>query len=371
MNKFVQFFTQRGAGALGHRGFRANLRIYYRPMPVRNSMANKFLSVIDAGATTTSTAVYLDTAAELSKVDRKNHKQVSDDGKSLVYDLLVTVATPQGGNTGNNGILGVQTFTAPLNWQTRNSVKMAHELRKDLRKEAGVVKGAIGRYAKNLRLNLIDSMQNLPYTIPTGDPDTASSQRMYAAADVGNNELGGAAAVTWFPGGVWDYSRLSVFDEDPLGGGASTAYNFDLVLCGAHTGAGTTVSPWTSVATIQAYNERRLTVLDDSTLTPGGDSQFVENNSPFFRVPETDVSETAYVAVTLDEQDNPPYDRDTRATDGSQLLQPCDYFTLPDQVTTHSFRIQAPLGLVKFAINNSIANAKMSFAIECLGTYEM
>jgi len=331
-------------------------------------MANKILSVINAGITTATANIYLDMAAELSKVDRKNHKQVSDDGKALVYDLLIKVATPQGGNTGNNGILEVQSFTAPLNWQTRNSVKMAHELRKDLRKEAGVVKGAIGRYAKNLRCNLIDSMESLPYAIPAA-VSSDTSQRMYAVSTLGTTALG--TNTKFFPGGVWDYSQLSVFDEDPIGGGASTAYNFNLVVCGAHTGAGTTASPWTSVATIQAYNERRQTVQDDSTLTPGGDTQFVENNSPFFRVPETDVSETAYVAITLDEQDNPPYDRETGATDGSQLLQPCDFFTLPDQVTEHSFRIQAPLGLVQFAINNSIAQAKLSFDIECLGTYEM
>ena len=75
-------------------------------------MSNKIMSLIDANVTSTATNVFLDTAAELSKIDRKNHKQVSDDGKSLVYDLLITVSTPQGGNTGNNGILDVQTFTA-------------------------------------------------------------------------------------------------------------------------------------------------------------------------------------------------------------------------------------------------------------------
>ncbi|AXH79121.1 MAG: hypothetical protein [Circular genetic element sp.] len=331
-------------------------------------MANKIMSVIDTNVKTTSTNVYLDMAAELSKVDRKNHKQVSDNGKAIVYDLLVSIATPQNGATTNSGLLDCQTFTAPLNWQTRNSVKMAHELRKDLRKEAGVVKGSIGRYAKNLRLNIDSTMQNITYEIPVS-LSTASSQRMYANSNLGTTALG--TNPKWFSGGVWDYSKLSVFDEDPLGGGASTAYNFDMVVCGAHVGAGTTASPWTTVATIQAYNERRQTVLDDSTLTPGGDTQFVENNSPFFRVPETDVSETAYVAITLDEQDNPPYSRQTGATDDSQMLQSCDYFTLPEQVTVHSYRIQAPLGLVKFVVNNSVDSQLMSFEIECLGIYEM
>ena len=325
------------------------------------------MSLIDAGATATPCNVFLDTAAELSKIDRKNHKQVSDDGKSLVYDLLITVSTPQGANTGNNGILDVQTFAAAPNWQTRNAVRMAHYLREELREEAGVQKGSIGRYAKNLRLNLDGVMQNLVYLVPSS-VSTASNQRMYAMSNLGTTALGTNA--TWYRGGIWDYSKLSVFVED-TSSGVTTADDFDLCIAGDHSGAGTAASPWTTVAVVKAYNERRQTVRDDSTLTPGGDSQFVDNDSPFFRIPEQDVSEDSYVAITLDEQDNPPYDRVIAATGDSQVLQPCDYFTLPDQVTTHTFRVQAPLGLVKFAINNTTANAKLAFGIECLGTYEM
>lgn len=325
------------------------------------------MSLIDAGATATPCKVWLDTAAELSKIDRKNHKQVSDDGKSLMYDLLITVATPQGSNTGNNGILDVQTFTAAPNWQTRNAVRMAHYLREELREEAGVVKGSIGRYAKNLRLNLDDDMEDIVYEIPAS-VSTSATQRMYAMSDLGTTALG--TNPVWFRGGVWDYSKLSVFVEDTTSG-VTSADDFYLHVCGGHEGAGTAASPWTSVGVVKAYNERRQTVRDDSTLTPGGDTQFVDNDSPFFRIPEQDVSEDSYVAITLDEQDNPPYDRAPAATGDSQVLQPCDYFTLPDQVTTHTYRVQAPLGLVKFRINNTTANAKLSFGIECLGTYEM
>lgn len=330
-------------------------------------MANKIMSVVDANVTSTATNVYLDMAAELSKVDRKNHVQVSADGKPLMYDLLIKVSTPQGGNTGNNGILDVQTFTAAPNWQTRNAVRMAHYLREELREEAGVTKGSIGRYAKNLRLNIDDDMEDITYEVPTS-LSTSTSQRMYAMSNLGVNSLGGNAK--WFAGGVWDYSKLSVFVEDTTSG-VTTADDFYLHVCGGHEGAGTAASPWTSVGVIKAYNERRQTVRDDSTLTPGGDTQFVDNDSPFFRIPEQDVSEDSYVAITLDEQDNPPYARGVGATDDSQLLQPCDYFTLPDQVTEHTLRIQAPLGLVKFMINNTTANAKLAFSIECLGTYEM
>ena len=335
-------------------------------------MANKFFSVIktaQSGGTTPvplTTAAFLDAAAELSKVDRKNHKQVADNGKPLVYDLLITVSTPQGANTGNNGILAMQTSTAPNNWQTRNGVRMAHFLREELRLEAGVTKGSIGRYAKNLRLNLNSAMKAIEYKKPTG-VSTLTSQRMFAVEDLGTT-LGGAGT-DYFNGGVWDYSQLSVFVENIVSG-ITVTDNFFLHVCGSHVGSGTEADPWDSVACIQAYNERRQTVLDDSTLTPGGDTQFIDNDSPFFRIPEQDVSEDAYVQITLDEQDNPPYDRAITLGDSS-ALQVADWSTLPDQVTELTYRIQAPLGLVKFEMLSSLVGAAFAFEVECLGTYEM
>ena len=46
------------------------------------SDSNKIVAVI--ANNTSSQEIYLDTAAELSKVDRKNHKQVTDKGVPLV-----------------------------------------------------------------------------------------------------------------------------------------------------------------------------------------------------------------------------------------------------------------------------------------------
>lgn len=339
-------------------------------------MANKFFSVIKTAssgdpAVPENTVVYLDTAAELSKVDRLNHKQVADNGKPLVYDLLITVSTPQGANTGNNGILAMQTRTAPNNWQTRNGVRMAHFLREELRLEAGVTKGSIGRYAKNLRLNLNSDMKGIAYSIP-GGVSSSNAQRMYAVEDLTTGI--GETGTDFFNGGVWDYSQLSVFVENAVSG-ITVTDNFYLHVCGSHVGAGTEADPWDSVACIQAYNERRQTVLDDSTLTPGGDTQFIENDSPFFRIPEQDVSEDAYVQITLDEQDNPPYDRAITGAPGglgdSMAMQIADWSTLPDQVTELTYRIQAPLGLVRFDMESSLVGAAFAFEIECLGTYEM
>ena len=52
-------------------------------------------------------------------------------------------------------------------------------------------------------------------------------------------------------------------------------------------------------------------------------------------------------------------------------LQVADWSTLPDQVTELTYRIQAPLGLVRFDMMSSLVGAAFAFEVECLGTYEM
>ena len=72
------------------------------------STSNKFVACIANNTDTQD--LYLDTAAELSKIDRKNHKQVSDKGVPLVYDLMVSVTIPVkktlAANASNPDLLG-------------------------------------------------------------------------------------------------------------------------------------------------------------------------------------------------------------------------------------------------------------------------
>lgn len=334
--------------------------------------------------------LYLDAAAELSKVDRKNHKQVTDKGVPNVYDLMVTVSCAKNKktNSANPGLLATGIVkTAPLNWQTRNSVRMAHFTREDLRKEAGVTKGSIGRYAKNLRCNLDPDMYAIPYSPSapvapgTGTGQQANPQRIYAQRDVSINTLNILGhAGSRFAGGTWDYTQLAQVRKDVAG--APEADDFYLNVCESHSSAAP--GPYTYIGLLQAYNQRRQTTLDDSTLTSGGDTQFIENDSPFFRVPEQDVSEDAYVQITLDEQDNPPYDRSTGAASvpaDSKFAQPCEFFQLTDTQSIASMRVQAPLGLVELELTDLLGsydqqteladNQFLVIEVECLGTYEM
>lgn len=345
------------------------------------STSNKFVACI--ANNTDTQELYLDAAAELSKIDRKNHKQVSDKGVPNVYDLMVTVTIPVkktlAVNASNPDLLGsVVVKTAPNNWQTRNAVRMAHYIREDLRKEAGVKKGSIGRYARNLRCNLDPTMYAIAY-----DPDASLgsttqpiAQRIYAQSEIlfdSLNSLGHAGKR--FVGGTWDYTQLAQVES----GDANTADPFYLNVCESHSAAAP--GPYTYVGLLQAYNQRRQTTLDDSTLTSGGDTQFINNDSPFFRIPEQDVSEDEYVQITLDEQDEPPYDRNigvSSATADSKMAQPCDFFQLTTYQSTHSVRIQAPLGLVKFELGDLLGTGEtaglrqfIAFEVECLGTYEM
>jgi len=344
-------------------------------MPTNSS---KFVAMIANNSS--SQQLYLDTAAELSKIDRKNHKQVTDKGVPLVYDLMVSVTIPEKKglvSQTNSELLGTCTVkTAPMNWQTRNSVRMAHFTREDLRKEAGVKKGSIGRYARNLRCNLDEDMFQVNYGPgeAIGSPTTAQPtvQRIYAMQEVrfdGPLTSGGKAGAV-FTGGTWDYTQLAQVTS----GDANVADSFYLNVLGDHSSAAP--GPYTHIGMLKAYNQRRQTTLDDSTLTSGGDTQFINNDSPFFRIPEQDVSEDEYVQITLDEQDNPPYDR-TISGDAVEG-QPADIFQLTTFQSTHTFRVQAPLGLVKFELEDLLGSSTtqalrqfVGFEIECLGTYEM
>lgn len=345
------------------------------------SNSNKFVACI--ANNTATQELYLDTAAELSKIDRKNHKQVSDKGVPLVYDLMVSVTIPVkktvAANPSNPDLLGsVVVKTAPNNWQTRNAVRMAHYIREDLRKEAGVKKGSIGRYARNLRCNLDPTMYAIAYN-PSANLGTGiqpSSQRLYAQKEILFDSINGLGhAGDRFDGGTWDYTQLAQVEP----GNANAADPFYLNVCESHSVAAP--GPYTYVGLLQAYNQRRQTTLDDSTLTSGGDTQFINNDSPFFRIPEQDVSEDEYVQITLDEQDEPPYDRSigvSSAAADSKEAQPCDFFQLTTYQSTHSVRVQAPLGLVKFELGDLLGTDEtpqlrqfVAFEVECLGTYEM
>ena len=342
------------------------------------STSNKLIATLSSN--NSAIDAYMDVPCELSKIDRKNHHQVAENGKPLVYDLMITVSTPSDASVSapDKAILMSGTvFTAPNNWQTRNAVRMAHYVRDDLRREAGVSKGAIGKYAKTMRLNLDNQMFDLandPDLSLTSTPNLSRYQRLYASF---NPTFGiPYQRVNNFEGGVWDYTQLAQVTT----AAAETATDYHLTVTGAHVG--NAASGYTTVGCIQAYNERRLTVLTDSTVAAGGDSQFVDNDSPFFRVPQQDSSEDAYTQITLDEQDNPPYDR-TISGDAIKP-QPVEYFQLTAQNTMSTFRVQAPLGLLQFDFREMYGTGYVEGAtgawttvqdvfveVECLGTYEM
>lgn len=351
------------------------------------STSNKIISTVQSNRDTVK--LYLDTAAELSKIDRKNHHQVTEQGVPLVYDMMVTVsAAPSVLIDARLPVASGIVYTAPNNWQTRNAVRMAHFTREDLRKESGVSKNAIGKYAKTMRLNLNSTMYGISYRPTSAIPAIDSAtQRLYATADpYGYCDANGAPVVGQnFNGGVWDYSQLSQVNVDAGTGAQTDADPFYLNVCGGHSTT-TSGGPYTYIGVIQGYNQRRQTVLEDSTVTPGGDTQFINNESPFFRVPQQDVSEDKYVEITLDEQDNPPYDRNVATADDPDAIkeQPCERFTLTSSFQETSFRVQAPLGLVEFELFDlwgkgalqdppvwTDANQCLTFEIEVLGTYEM
>ena len=339
--------ANRYADSLGHRGwvFLQNTISNKSSGDSMAATANKIISRLRTNDS--NLELYLDTAAELSKVDRKNHHQVTEKGVPLVYDLMVKVSAPSTTlNTApDKQLLGSGlAYTCPNNWQTRNAIRMTNFERSRLRKEAGVKKGSIGKYAKTMRLNMDDDMFGVTYSPSAnlGDAnDAPTTQRIYAFY---NTSIGAVGSAPYrpgiaFEGGVWDYTQLA----QVVSGDANTADPFYVNVCGAHSVAAP--GPYTYVSALMAYNQRRQTVRDDATLTAGGDTQFINDDSPFFRIPEQDVSEDKYVEITLDEQDNPPYDRtitqstQLTAQSDSQMAQPIESFQLSIQQPIAQMRV--------------------------------
>ncbi len=307
---------------------------------------------------------YLDTAAELSKIDQKAHHQTKQDGKPLVYDMLLTFSTSPSDAVSapdKEALAEIEIKTVPENWTVRNACRQAHFLREEQREEAGVVKQSIGRYAKTMRFNMDASMFGIAYT--SGVPVVGTTtQRLYALDEVGPTPAA-------FTGGTWDYTQLAQFTEDAITG-VTSGDPFYLNVCGSHSTSAP--GPYSHIGVLLAYHQRRQTVRDESTLTPGGDTQFVVNDSPFFRIPIQDVGEDSYVEITLEEQDEPPYDRAIAlATEDRLIAQPQEWSQLTAQNTLNSVRIQAPLGLVRFETALAYDNQYLRIKVEVLGTYEM
>lgn len=304
-------------------------------------MAGIIFAEIDTGATSSEAQYYLDAAAELSKLERKNWTQTKRDGTPLVYDMLVTVQTDP------STTIEYNIKTAPNNWQTRNAVKMAKKLRDRLWKDSGVKPGMIGTYAKELRLNLDSTMHAVEYS-PAVSAGTAGVERIYAHHNIRPD----AAAV--FTGGTWDYSELGTH----LDGG------FNLNVCGDHSAA--EPGPYTYVGCIVAYNQARQTVQAESPLT--GD--LVDTDSPFMQVvPQTDTADEILDHVEI-YGDAPPYDRSVSGDSDNLHLAAVGVLNNQSGLS-QSVRIQAPLGLLRLHVNTANANADLSVKFECLGTYEM
>lgn len=238
---------------------------------------------------------------------------------------------------------------------------MAHKSREDLRKASGVSKKSIGKYAKTLRMNMNSAMWAIPYSpaLSAG----ASPERIYALNDI--------LTPDFYNGGVWDYTQLTQVEYNAVTG-IPAADAFDLVVCGSH-GSNAAPGPYDYVGVLQGYNQRRQIVFDSATTTAGGDTQFVVDDSPFFRIVDTDTAEDEYTAITLDEQDNPPYQRATAGTDDSMIESPVDVARFSNQngLTSQSWRVQAPLGLVRLVIDNLLVDTIVDFEFEVMATYPM
>lgn len=310
-------------------------------------MANIVTSAVSLAGTGSTTTLYLDSAAEFSKVDRTGWHQASPKtGRAKLYDLLIT-ATCDIGET-----LDMTVSTLPNNWQMRNSTRQFHLTREKLRKSSKTPKSHVGKYGKSIRYNIDGAMNNVAYAIPASI-STATSQRIYAM------DGSMTAASDYFDGGTWDYTQLTSEDDEN---------GFYLVGAGTHSAA--SPGPYTYVSVLAAYNQHRLHV---QSTDPEDDS--VDVTSPLFRILQTDEAQDDYALIVKTEQDSPPYDMvdlPVTANDDCVRLQNCEMVRLNNnQGVSKTFRVLAPLGLVKFAVNPGNESQQMQFRIECIGLATM
>jgi len=310
-------------------------------------MANIVTSGVSLANTGSNTVLYLDTAAEMSKVDRTGwHQADPKTGRAKLYDLLITASCEL------DEKLEMTVSTLPNNWQMRNSTRQFHLTREKLRKSSKTPKSHVGKYGKSIRYNIDGSMNNVAYAIP-GSISTATSQRIYAMDGTMT------AAGDYLDGGVWDYTQLTSKDDEN---------GFYLVGGGTHSAVAP--GPYTYVSVLAAYNQHRLHV---QSVDPEDDS--VDVTSPLFRILQTDDAQDDYALIVKTEQDNPPYDMPDlpiTANDDCVRLQTCELVRLNNnQGSSKTFRVLAPLGLVKFLVTPGYDNQQMQFKVECIGIATM
>jgi len=299
----------------------------------------------DIGTNVTALGV-INLARDLSMVNRKNFTQTTKKGVPLVYHCRLTVQAPV--STDSNMSTVFIGKTVPQNWVYRNAAVKLHAAREKMYRKNGVSRKERGTYDSTIRYgwDVSDSSDgSVSMWQPPFEYDTAMTPVEMAEGTWDTTELVDNAG---------NVHNVYLWVDDPAG---------DL-LNEESGGAG-------DVALAQLYLNSRQVVLEDQS---DQDDTFPAKFSlikDLFQSQNAGADEVRDVAD--DQQDNPPYDRDSLTAACTRLVTPVQArlgSNFGDSIMT--FDMDIPFGLAQFygQIKDGSASS-INWWIQVLGTSEM
>jgi len=302
-----------------------------------------YFTIGASSATENDTAdIYLDIAAALTAVNRKQYHQFSRVGDPLCYTVTVTNL---------NSTKPITVVTAPNTWTTRNAAKKTAEGWKTQLKNSSIRMSELPTYAKRFRCAFDDGavsagagQQNLAnHLVPDAGPTTGESEgtRLFTPY---TDPLGGAN-ITYFTSN--EICLLVSTPDDPTG-----ALEYKALLCGATSGD--------DFGMIYEYLESRRNMREASDPSVEFPSAGSLMNTLFA---ESEMLADEVTKAAQDYNTNRPYTE-------ANADEPVWACTVEASTTNYQETFSVPLGLLKITGEFGLTSGD-AFVVDVEAVYEM
>ena len=290
-------------------------------------------------ATGSSTVKYYNIAKDLAAVNGKNEEITTRDGHLYAYIVEVT-------GFGNAASFN-QFATIPNTWKVRNAFRKFHFARDHMFDQAGVTDSERGKYGHTLR----------PYFNYQHKADGEETPKIL---DIKNSDTNPELrAIT---GGEWTYSVLA---SQPTVQTDQLAKDLDLALVdewNVHVlgdsladDTADTISTWSSVGMIQAYNRDRMDQMPDADSTNYPGSNIQGKNNPLASLRSQSLSTGEVVDIAQDqEEEKPPYDTTDNGDSIDAVLAMSAYMSASGEAATRKLgTLVVPAGLLALTFSDA------------------
>ncbi len=286
-------------------------------------------------------------ARDMSILNRKNFPQTSAKGVPLVYHTRCTLHGPI--NTDADGSTRFIIQTVPQNWVYRNGAVKLHAAREAMYRKNGVKKSERGPYDHTVRYGWDTS--------DTSDGGTGVwAAPIYFRASTEYSLVEGTWDTTEVVDNSGNVHNVYLYNDDP------SADNMDEESGGSG-----------NVSLPQLYLNSRSLVLEDQS---DQDDTFPAKFSLLKELftPTNDGSDELRDVVD-DQQDNPPYDRDSLTASCTKLVTASTgHLGLQYGNSSYSFSMDVPFGIfagISKILDASVGSSSIYLEVEVLGTSEM